>query len=380
MVYPKRRLMLMKRTLLAFLLSAGCIGMADAASITTGNLLAVDQTAGTSQQGALFIVDQSSGNRTLFSDFGSSTQGDTGVDPNSVAWMPAGLLGLLGPAEALVTDGSAGTNGQGALFVVDPNTGNRTLLSDFGDSTKGDIGQDPSGVLVVPGLLGLNTAAVLVVDPMAGTNGQGAILSVDSSGNRTTLTDFGVGTNQGVYPDSMAYWPGLLGLLGNTILVADGSAGASGQGELFTVNPSNGARTVLSDFGNSAQGWVDSNPQSTPVSVTISPSGAIYVLVQDLSSGGGGAIVQVDPATGNRTLITDFGTGTNTQAAIAPNGITWLSSSGLLGVTDADEGPEGSGVVLTVSPSTGQIATFSDFGNSGQGSLGSDPSGLTVAQ
>ncbi|PMQ05936.1 hypothetical protein DyAD56_06725 [Dyella sp. AD56] len=369
----------MKRKLMVLALSVGCIGVAAAASIATGNLLAVDQSAGTNQQGALFIVDQSSGNRTLFSDFGSSAQGDTGVDPSGVGWMPAGLLGLLGSAEAIVTDSSAGTNGQGALFEVDPVTGYRAQLSDFGNSVQGDVGQDPSGVLVVPGLLGL-TAQILVVDPMAGTNGQGAIFSVNSSGSRALLTDFGVGTNQGVYPDSMVYWPGLLGLLGSTILVADGSAGTNGQGELFTVDPGTGTRNVLSDFGNSAQGWVDTNPESTPMSVTISPSGAIYVLVQELSSGGGGAVVQVNPTNGFRTLLTDFGTGSTAQTAIAPNGITWLSSSGLLGVTDADGGPEGNGALLTVNPSTYQVQTLSDFGNANQGALGSDPSGLTLAQ
>jgi hypothetical protein len=370
----------MKRKLLALVLSAGCIGVAAAASIATGDLLAIDQTAGTAQDGALFIVDQGSGNRTLFSDFGNSAQGDTGVDPNSVGWEPAGLLGLLGSAEALVTDGSAGTNGQGALFEVDPTTGNRTLLSDFGDSTEGDVGQYPSGVLVIPALLGLGNGEVLVVDPLAGTNGQGAIFSVDSSGNRTTLSDFGIGDNQGVYPESMAYWPGLLGLLGDTVLVADGSAGTNAQGELFTVDPVTGTRAVLSDFGNSTEGWVDSNPQSTPVSVTISPSGAIYVLVQELSAGGGGAIVQVDPSTGNRTLVTDFGTGTGAQTAIAPEEITWLSSSGLLGVIDADAGAEGNGALFTVDPSNGQVGTLSDFGNTGQGALGSEPTGLAIAQ
>jgi hypothetical protein len=371
----------MNRKTLACMLTLGWAGVAVAASITTGNVLVIDQTAGTAQNGALFTVDQNVGSRVLFSDFGNSTQGPTGIDPNSVGWMPAGLLGLLGgPAEAWVTDGSAGTNGQGALFEVDPATGNRTLLSDFGNSVQGDLGEYPSGVVVVPGLLGLDTAAVLVIDPLAGTNGQGALFSVDSSGNRTTLSDFGTGSNQGQYPDGMAYWPGLLGLLGNVVLVSDGSAGTNSQGALFAVNPSTGARTVISDFGNTAQGWVDSNSQSTPMGVTISPSGGIYVLVQELSTGGGGAVVQVNPSTGSRTLITNFGTGTNGQTAIAPDGIAWLPSSGLLGVTDADAGPEGSGELLTVNPATGQVGTLSDFGNTAQGAPGSDPSGLAVAQ
>jgi hypothetical protein len=370
----------MKRKIVALALASGFAGVALASSIVTGDLLAIDQTAGTSQLGALFIVDQNSGDRILFSDFGNSSQGDTGVDPNSVAWMPAALLGLLAPAETLVTDGSAGTNGQGALFEVDPTTGNRTLLSDFGNSAQGTVGQDPSGVLVIsPGLL--NWSGVLVIDPMAGTNGQGGLFSVNSSGDRTLITDFGDSTGpQGQYPDSMAYFPGLLGILGNTVLVADGSAGTNSQGELFTVDPATGTRAVLSDFGNGAQGWVDPDPLSTPMSVTVSPSGQIFVLVQELILGGGGEVIQVDPSSGIRTLVTDFNDSCGGTAAVAPTGIAWLPSSGTLGITDADAGAEGNGTLFTVNPSSGACTVLSDFGNTGQGALGNEPSGLGVAE
>jgi hypothetical protein len=370
----------MKRKLLTLALAAGFAGVALASSIATGNLLSVDQTAGTSQLGAMFIVDQSSGTRTLFSDFGNSGQGDTGVDPNAVAWMPAELLGLLAPASALVTDGSAGTNAQGALFQVDPNTGNRTLLSDFGNSAQGPLGEYPTGVLSIsPGLL--NWSGVLVVDPYAGTNGQGAVFSVDGSGNRATVIDFGDSTGtQGQYPDSMAYFPGLLGLLGSTVLVADGSAGTNAQGALFSIDPATGTRSVLSDFGDSSEGWVDTNPQSTPVSVMVSPSEQVFVLVQELSTGGGGAVVQVNPSTGYRTLISDFSNLAEGPVGVAPEALTWLPNLGLIGVADSDAGPEGAGAVFTVNPSSGQRGVLSDFGNTGQGPLGAEPTGLAVAQ
>lgn len=372
----------MKRKLLAIALITGSLaGTAAASSVTTGNLLAIDQTAGTSGEGVLFIDDQSSGIRTLFSDFGNSTQGPTGVDPNAVAWVPATLLGLLGAGQILVTDGSGGTNKEGALYQIDPIMGNRVLLSDFGNSAQGPVGEYPSGVLVAPGLLNglLGGSGVLVVDPYAGTNGQGAVFSVNANGNRAILSDFGDKTGpQGQYPDSMAYLPNLLGL-GGTVLVADGGAGTNGEGELFKLDPTTGARSVLSDFGSSAQGWVDPNPESTPVSVTVSPAGQIYVLVQELSAGGGGAVVKVDPSTGDRTLVTDFSDASEGPTGIAPDNLAWLSS-GLLGVTDADAGPEGDGELFTVDPSTGQRNTLSDFGNSQQGALGSEPSGLTIAQ
>lgn len=68
----------------------------------------------------------------------------------------AGLLAALPPAAAqlppgtiLVADASAGTGGSGALFQVDPTTGARTLLSDFGNADQGPGGRDPTGVSVV---------------------------------------------------------------------------------------------------------------------------------------------------------------------------------------------------------------------------------------
>jgi hypothetical protein len=56
----------------------------------------------------------------------------------------------LGPTTILVTDNQAGTNSQGALFAIDT-TGNRTLASDFGDAAQGGpqglVGLDPTGIV-----------------------------------------------------------------------------------------------------------------------------------------------------------------------------------------------------------------------------------------
>lgn len=59
-------------------------------------------------------------------------------------------LSLPGAVEAdiLVIDPSAGTGLLGALFRVDPTTGNRTLLSDFGNAGQGPLGSNPLGVAV----------------------------------------------------------------------------------------------------------------------------------------------------------------------------------------------------------------------------------------
>ena len=47
----------------------------------------------------------------------------------------------LSQGDILVIDSQAGTNFNGALFVIDPVTGNRTLLSDFGNPAQGPLGR-----------------------------------------------------------------------------------------------------------------------------------------------------------------------------------------------------------------------------------------------
>jgi len=54
----------------------------------------------------------------------------------------------LNPGDILVIDRDDGTVGRGALFLVDPISGARTLLSDFGDTEQGPIGVNPFGVAV----------------------------------------------------------------------------------------------------------------------------------------------------------------------------------------------------------------------------------------
>jgi hypothetical protein len=49
---------------------------------------------------------------------------------------------------------------------------------------------------------------ILVIDPGAGTGGLGALFRVDPiTGARTLLSDFGVGANQGVFPWGVAVYP-----------------------------------------------------------------------------------------------------------------------------------------------------------------------------
>jgi hypothetical protein len=92
------------------------------AEIKAGDILVLDQAP--IGHGALFVVNPATGERTILSDFSNPAQGSLGQAPTGVAVGAEGQI--------FVSDLFAGTGFSGALFGVDPDTGNRTLLSDFG--------------------------------------------------------------------------------------------------------------------------------------------------------------------------------------------------------------------------------------------------------
>jgi len=213
-------------------------------------LYAVDPYFGAAQSGAVLRVDLQTGQRSVVSDGNNASLGPTFS-------MPVGITGT--PGMLYVVDSWAGTSTLGAVFSVNPNTGQRTLVSDLGNAQQGPTGRDPIAIATVPTTLGLGDL-ILVVDDMAGTNEQGALFSIDpSNGKRTLLYDFGApgATIAGRGPEGIHVVPGLLGL-GSTIYVVDSEAGAQENGALFAfqfdpVNMQVSQPTVVTDFNNAAQ-------------------------------------------------------------------------------------------------------------------------------
>jgi hypothetical protein len=97
-------------TLRCALLMSLVTGMSALAQPPSGSILSIDATAGTAAHGQLFVITQT-GQRSVLSDFGAVSQGTSGIEPNAIAWLPATLLGP--GAGILVTDGSGGTGGNG---------------------------------------------------------------------------------------------------------------------------------------------------------------------------------------------------------------------------------------------------------------------------
>src|SRR4029079_12873567 len=90
----------------------------------------------------------------ILSGFGNAGQGPLGVGTVAVTVDSAGTI--------LVVDVEGGTNSLGALFTVNPSTGERTILSDFGNAAQGPIGANPRGLTVD------SSGTILVVDSGTG--------------------------------------------------------------------------------------------------------------------------------------------------------------------------------------------------------------------
>src|SRR5262245_32507379 len=104
--------------------------------------------------------------------------------------------------------------------------------------------------------------------------------------------------------------------------------GAGGRGALFRVSPSTGVRTLLSDFGNAAQGPLGAQPWGVAVEAT----GTILVI----DSGAG--LFRVSPSTGARTLLSDFGNAAQGPLGVEPIGVAVEVAGTILVTTRGDFG------------------------------------------
>jgi hypothetical protein len=216
------------------------------------DIYVLDLFAGSRGNGVLFKIDPETGIRSIFSDFGNTAQGPIASSPVSIAVAPAGLLGLK-PVLLVLNQGIGVYDvGEDAVFAIDEN-GNRTILSNLGNPALGPVSLASERISVAPGLQGLGTS-IYVTDSEAGTNGSGALIRINpQDGTRTIASDFG-NADQGQLGEDVSDL--VFGGVGSgNFLITDDSLGTfPTQAKLFSVNPGTGQRSVLTDCSNTALG------------------------------------------------------------------------------------------------------------------------------
>lgn len=328
---------------------------AQAELIRDGLAVVADDSAGTDNDGALFIVNIRNGERILVTDFGDPAQGPIGNDPVGVALSQDF-------SNAYVVDES-GESGSGLLFHVNLRTGERIIISDFDDPSQGPTGELPSGIA----LDGDETA--YIVDGAAGTDSNGALFHVDlATGDREIVSDFG---------------DPVQGPIGQTPvnLTLDGAGGAyvtdkdgpgSINGILFLVDLTSGDREIISIFNDPAQGPTGPNP----FGIALDGLGNAFVADEDAGGDpGDGALFLVNLSTGNRTLLSNFTNSAQGPLGGEPEGVA-TDGFGQPLVADKNAGSGNDGGLFLVDMTTGDRILVSDFGNPTQGPTGGDPTGV----
>ena len=296
-------------------------------------------------------------------------------------WLFAGLLLAGSPVQAetkagdiLVVDQGGGTSGSGALFLVNPKTGSRTVLSDFGNSAQGSLGVALVGVAVGA------AERIFVADLFAGEPpfAGGALFEVDpGTGNRTLLSNF----SQGIIHGNLYYG---LAVDAKGRVIADLQTTDPPLYELdaavVRVGPDTDERTIVTDLSNPAQGGPDEGINRTIISdLAIEHSGKILIstLRTDFSSP---AIFRVQPESGKRQLLSDF---TNAKQGVLANlvgspGAMAVETSGQILVNAFGTTGFVGGLILRIDPKTGQRIVLSDLNDAAQGTLCQLPGGLAV--
>jgi len=289
----------------------------------------------------------------------------------------------LGGNSIFVTTQHGGTNSKGEVFILAAN-GDRTVLTDFGDASKGPLGLDPSGIVIE------KSGTILVANGDINHNNIGnQVFRINPfTGDRTILSDLKI---PGPEPTAVD----LSGIAVNDegkIFVVDHHGGtelAASQGPLgalFSVDQFTGEHKLITDFGDLSQGL----PGKSPFFMDIEDSGKILV-ANHISSTVTGKIFRVDPdiTTGvNREIVFDFsnpapgtppaiGTAVIKIDRIAPGIGDWIIAD--FEATNGDENKGGALYRIPVSQQgspDGEYSIITDFGLPPDEFIGVSPVGF----
>jgi sugar lactone lactonase YvrE len=221
---------------------------------------------------------------------------------------------------------------------------------------------------LAPGAAGAQLSAgdIVVADPNA-FGGDGGLIAVNpASGGERPISNNDI-SDQKLFrdPTGVVFDP-----RSGTIVVADPNA-FGGSGGVIRVDPASGQQTPLSSNMTSLPLFVD------PVGVTLTPRGSLLV-VDSGAGGGSGAVIEVDPATGQQSLLSSNAK-SPTPLFAHPNGIA-REPGGTIVVADPSTPAPASGTdgaIIAVDPDTGaqRLITSND---ASQAELLADPLGVAI--
>ena len=269
------------------------------------------------------------------------------------------------------TTSEGGASNYGTVFKVNINTGAFSTVVEFGAVNKG---ASPIGGLVNDGA-GFLWGTTRDGGPNAGSAGSGTIFKVNtSSGVLTTVvvfTDQGA-SNRGSHPSAGLVSDGTGSFWGTTYQGAD-SGGGSVDGTVFKVNASTGVLTSLAEFTFAETSHKGFMPRAGLVS---DGAGFFWGTTSHGGKGDRGTVFKVNASSGVLSTMVEFGG----DSTYRPDGRLVSDSAGnLWGATEQGGLTSGAGTIYKVNPNTGVRTTIVEFGGYGAGTNGGAPNGGLVS-
>jgi len=337
----------------------GGVPAAGLVSDSAGNLYGTTEFRGTSDWGVVFKLD-ANGNESVLHSFTGGAEAD-GSTPRAAL-----ILDSDGNLYGTALQGGTGCGGFtcGVVFKID-STGHESLLHSF----DGTDGQSPEA-----GLL-RDSAGKLYGTTSAGGSGYGVVFSLDTTGKETVLYSF-TGAADGAQPLGGLIADSAGNFYGTTQTGGDFSAcTADGCGVVFKLDPTTGKETVLYTFTGGADGRY---PQGDLIEDS---AGNLYGMTEGgggcISGGGCGVVFKVDPLTGMETVLYTFtgdvDGGHPSKAGLFIDEAGILYGTTALGGASGGCGGGGCGVIFQLDPTSGQqtvLYTFTGGADGGQPTAG----------
>jgi uncharacterized repeat protein (TIGR03803 family) len=236
------------------------------------------------------------------------------------------------------TTAYGGTDNVGTVFSINPRTGTETVLYSF--QNNGKDGNHPESPLLNVGTLYGTTSG-------GGANGWGTVFSLDpTNGAETVVYSFCGQLN--CIDGSEPTVAGLVSLnsylYGTTV-----QGGTNGVGTVFSLDPTNGAETVLQSFA------LDSAGGDLSLGTLLNVGGTLYgttVFGGELQCDSGeqegcGTVFSINPSTGAETVVWPFGS-TGADGQFPQAGL--INVNGTFYGTTQSGGTLGYGTVFAITP------------------------------
>jgi hypothetical protein len=293
------------------------------AQLAEGDIVVLEAALTTPEGPAALIAISPTGQRTVLTDFRSSAQGSTSDTPigfvleSKVSVLVFGQKGITRvalPGGQRTTVGSVAGSMVGSLaglyrltpsqgiYTVNASTGQSKLLSDFKSLNQGPVPSNANSIQLEP------TGDILLLCT------DGKLYRVNSStGQRVSISTVGEGESRIGGPTFSII--GGIASIGNDIWVLTqgnrGNAPVYGiGGALWKVNRDTGASALVSVFNDPAQGPIGSIYMLQPIpqpQLSVDSKGTVLAVATTLLPPIKSMVFRIDPKTGSRTVLSDFG-------------------------------------------------------------------------